>query len=113
MGGMTSVDMRWRRARFKCELKFCKANENYLRSESLQKKKTIFAELASLWKDAWSFISSVRRQLQKAEGVSGDIDLANLWREKYSNKLNKTYDRTQGTMLEALRRVPRSRVDFT
>ena len=34
--------------------------------------------------------------------MSGEHDIANFWRDKYSNILNNVYDRTEGTVSEAL-----------
>ena len=111
-GGMVADDMRRRRARFKCELKRCKANEDILRSESLATK-LASRNLVSFWKDVQSFTSNGRRLPQTVEGVSGELEIENFWRDKYSHILNNVYHRTEGTVFEASHSVPRDRIEFT
>ena len=55
----------------------------------------------------------MRRLPQTVEGVNGERDISNLWREKYSSVLNNVHDRTERTNSEALHSVPRCRIDFT
>ena len=45
--------------------------------------------------------------------MSGELDIANLWRGKYSSILNSVHERTEGMVSEALHCVPRGRNDFT
>ena len=83
-GGMIADDMRRKRARFKCELKRCKAKENSLRSESLATE-LVSRNLQSFWKDIRRFTSNVRRLSQTVQGMSGELGISNLWRDKYSS----------------------------
>ena len=45
--------------------------------------------------------------------MSGELDVANLLREKYSSILNSVHERTEGMVSEALHCIPKGRIDFT
>ena len=111
-GGRMADDIRRRRTRFECELKRCKANEDSLRSESLATK-LVSRNLQAFWKDVRSVTSNVRRLPQTVEGVSGELDIANLCRKKYSNILKSVHDGTEGTVSETLQCVLRGQIVFT
>ena len=55
----------------------------------------------------------MRRLSQTVQGMSGELDIANLWRENYSSISNNFHYRTEGTVFKALHYVPRVRMDFT
>ena len=55
----------------------------------------------------------MRRLPQTVDGVSEELDIAKLWREKYSNMFNNVYGRAEKTVSLALDGVPSDRIDFT
>ena len=91
--------MRRSRADFKRILKQVKANENSIRAESISCK--LRGGKSKALSDDLKRNLPVSRQLpQQVDGIVGEDNIANLWREKYSNVLNSVDDRGDRDVLE-------------
>lgn len=80
--------LRIARAQFKYSLRFCLRNEKDLRAKALAEK---FAKnprnMATFWKEVRK-LSSNPPLAQSVAGVSGEVNIANMWKDHFSSVLN-------------------------
>ena len=97
--GPLADEMRRTRAEFKRILKQVKANENSIRAESISQKFR-GGQSKALWDELRRILPASRQLPQQVDGLIGEDNIANFWREKYSNVLNSVDDSEDRVALE-------------
>ena len=101
--GPIAHDMRRARAQFKLALRDCKRNEKSIRAE-----KILSTFQGKRMQDFWKLIKKIDNNPpklpQRIDNANSEIEICNLWRNKYNSLLNSVQDcRADAALQEALR----------
>ena len=111
--GVIANIMRRKRAAFKLVLRQCERNEDAMRAEALAAKLRS-GKATSFWGEVKRVSGCTRKLPQSVDHVSGDTNIAELWKLKYEGILNSVDDRVdKETLVERLGRMSREEVALT
>ena len=106
--GDLATSMKQTRVSFKNALKLCKDNEDHMRAESLAAKLGS-KDTISFWAEVRKLPGSKRSLPQNIDEATGDANIAELWKTKYSSVLNSVEDESDRVLLEStLRNLERN-----